>query len=378
MKTPLEIIDTEIVRLQKERKKVLVINGLSESGKYSFYGNISMRWLENKNTRNTLLISNKGKKINETLHKFNNRHCFDEVMTFTEYFQEKSWKKAIKVLETKRFEKHFDEVNVYSFFENLPTLENLHKKIKEDDAYKHNFSQRLLEYRKYYLINYLSKHFKIKHYVIDPLEQEINNSTRYYFYDTPNHKYSPFMMYSLFMGKSKNNSFSNLFEFNDEKDTDFIFGVTSFTYKGIKNWRDDFLRDFLQIDFSDINAKTYITSRKLERQEFIDKELYDAMQKKSKFTLVIPSNNPNHFSLIRFYEALTNDCIPLVLDTNQYEQAFTNDKQILKIVKENLIVSLDNLKAKMKAIDFTSVLYEIQNTDDYKKYLSESYYQNYT
>lgn len=363
---------------QKPKKKVLVINGLSESGKYSFYGNISMRWLATKNTKNTLLISNKGKKINETLQKFNNRHCFDEVMTFTEYFQEKSWKKAIKVLEAKKFKKYFDEVNVYSFFENLPTLENLHKKIKEDDTYKHNFSQRLLEYRKYFLINYLSEHFKIKHYVIDHLEQEINNSIRYHYYNTENHKYSPFMMYSLFMGKPKNNFYSNLFEFDEEKDIDFLFGVTSFTYKGIKNWRDDFLRDFIKIDFTDINAKTYITSRKLERQEFIDKELYDAMLKKSKFTLVIPANNPKHFSTTRFYEALTNDCIPLVLDTNNYEQGLTNDKQILNIVKENLIVSLDNLKAKMKAINFKSVLYEIQNTDDYKKYLSESYYQNYT
>jgi hypothetical protein len=357
-------------------QKILVINGLSESGKYSFYGNISMRWLETQKSSNTLLISNKGTKINDTLERYGNKDCFKEVMTFTEYFQEKSWKKAIKVLENKKFETLFDEIYLFTFFENLPTLDNLKKKIEEDDTYKHNFSQRLLEYRKYYLLDYLSKKLHIKHFVIDHLEQELNNSTRYHYYDTTNHKYSPFMMYSLFLGQTTREK-SNLFNNKNCKDYDFLFGVTSFTYKGVKNWRDDFLREFLKIDFSDINAKIFITSPKLNKKEFIDKYHYDNMLRESKFTLVIPANNPNEFSITRFYEALTNDCIPLVLDTNQYEQAFTNDKQILKILKENLIVNNDNLVSKIKELDYTKVLFEIQNTEDYKKYQSLDYYKKY-
>ena len=363
-------------RIKTPLKKSLIINGLSESGKYSFYGNISMRWLMQNQSINTLLISNKGTKINDTLESYGNANCFKEVMTFTEYFQEKSWKKAIQVLKDKKFETLFDDIYLFTFFENLPTLANLKKKIKEDDTYKHNFSQRLLEYRKYYLLDYLSQKLHIKHYVIDHLEQELNNSTRYHYYPTTNHQFSPFMMYSLFLGKTTR-EICNLFNNKNCKDYDFLFGITSFKYSGIKNWRDNFLREFLKIDFSEINAKTFITSPKLNKKEFIPKYHYDNMLRESKFTLVIPANNPNHFSTTRFYEALINDCIPLVLDTNKYEQAFTNDLQILKIIKDKLIVRLDNLISTIKVLDHQLILNEIQNTDDYKKYQSLDYYNQF-
>lgn len=102
----------------------------------------------------------------------------------------------------------------------------------------------------------------------------------------------------------------------------------------------------------------------------------------AKFTLNIPSYDTNCFSLRRFFEAITNDCIPLVLDTCNYQAGFNFNDEMIEFVERNLLVTFDDLHrldeiVKEKCSVYDKLLEELKQTQWWKAYHNPKLYTNH-
>lgn len=93
----------------------------------------------------------------------------------------------------------------------------------------------------------------------------------------------------------------------------------------------------------------------------------------AKFTLNIPSYDTNCFSLRRFFEAITNDCIPLILDTCNYKAGFNFNDEMIEFVEQHLLVSFDDLSkldeiVKQKLPQYDEMLDKLHQTTWWKAY----------
>lgn len=88
----------------------------------------------------------------------------------------------------------------------------------------------------------------------------------------------------------------------------------------------------------------YSVNKKLENStKLIPYEQYLKLIAMSKFTLTIPSYDSNCFSLRRFFEAVTQGCIPLILDTCNYKAGFSFNEEFIDFIEEHLLVRHEDL-----------------------------------
>jgi hypothetical protein len=110
---------------------------------------------------------------------------------------------------------------------------------------------------------------------------------------------------------------------------------------------------------------------------------YMKFVKQAKFTLVIPSYDVNCFSLRRFFEALTNGCIPLILDTCNYKAGFNFlEDDIIKFIEDNLLVSIEDLSNMRQILEdkceiYDTLLQQLKATKWYRAYANKNMYINY-
>jgi hypothetical protein len=133
----------------------------------------------------------------------------------------------------------------------------------------------------------------------------------------------------------------------------------------------------MAIDFGEARVKNFITSPKLKMKNFIEKQSYDELIKQSRCTLVVPSNDTSHFSLIRFIEAVISGCVPFILRQNNYKLAFSEDKELCDIIEEYLIVDSNTLVEKIKKTNNNFVINKILNTNYFKLYKNNNHYCKY-
>lgn len=96
---------------------------------------------------------------------------------------------------------------------------------------------------------------------------------------------------------------------------------------------------------------------------------------KTKYTLVIPSYDKTSFSIIRFFESIYGDCVPLILDlccTKDFETTFPEIFELVK--KHNLIVTISELNARSKHYDEDKkFIEEVKNTRTWKAISDKDY-----
>lgn len=100
----------------------------------------------------------------------------------------------------------------------------------------------------------------------------------------------------------------------------------------------------------------------------------------SKFTLIIPSYDVNCFSLRRFFESLTADCIPLILYNCNYEWGLNQGSEIIQFVKDNLLITEDDLEhlpdvVAEKAKHYDELLQQLKSTTWWKTYTNPKFYR---
>ena len=96
---------------------------------------------------------------------------------------------------------------------------------------------------------------------------------------------------------------------------------------------------------------------------------YAEMLKESEFTLVIPSYEDTDFSSIRFWDAITKACVPFILESCNWRQAFLKHLEITQIIEEDLLVSAETVKDKIENTRYEELLNKIWNSKDWKVFV---------
>jgi hypothetical protein len=103
-------------------------------------------------------------------------------------------------------------------------------------------------------------------------------------------------------------------------------------------------------------------------------EYYDKLAR-SKFTLIIPSYDVTTFSVIRFLEAVSNHCLPLVLDTVDLTDLKNTFPDIYDIVRKNLVVNIKDIQGKIDELDYDKIIKKIFNTESVKNFTDLDYFK---
>ena len=103
-------------------------------------------------------------------------------------------------------------------------------------------------------------------------------------------------------------------------------------------------------------------------------EYYDKLAR-SKFTLIIPSYDVTTFSVIRFLEAVSNHCLPLVLDTVNLTDLKNTFKDIYDIVKKYLVVNINDIQSKIDSLDYNKIINKLFNTQSVKNFSDDEYFK---
>ena len=103
-------------------------------------------------------------------------------------------------------------------------------------------------------------------------------------------------------------------------------------------------------------------------------EYYNKLAR-SKFTLIIPSYDVTTFSVIRFLEAVSNHCLPLVLDTVNLTDLKNTFKDIYDIVKKYLVVNINDIQSKIDSLDYNKIINKLFNTQSVKNFSDDEYFK---
>lgn len=191
--------------------------------------------------------------------------------------------------------------------------------------------------------------FIIANYLYDPKISKLSDLKQL---KTKDIKYIYFNAYNYLEQKS-----INLFEYfcfkdidKKEKDIDFCFGYTASPITERK-----YLSDFVN-NYIEENDKILIfcKDRFTGRNNLINQKEYFEKIKRSKYSLVAPSNDKTAFSFSRLLECISNNCIPFIL----------NDCN-LEILKENYIELYDYFISNNLIIDYNKNINEIIKNFDY-------------
>lgn len=217
---------------------------------------------------------------------------------------------------------------------------------------------------RFMFIHIASRKIKIVHYCFDPNEIIFKNEIRVGLLNDDITCYIP-CYESLLI--SMNNRRAK------EKELDFAFYCSAMTDE--RKYMHD-LKEYLEND-ENFKIKTDIKIiTKDEKKSEIKQDDYYKILSKVKYTLIIPSYDINSFSIIRFIEAISCDCLPLVYSKCNINALSNDFDEIRKIIKKYLLVDdirkfEDKIKSLEKSRDYFLKL--IKETNDWKKIKSKKY-----
>ena len=111
-----------------------------------------------------------------------------------------------------------------------------------------------------------------------------------------------------------------------------------------------------------------IADSKENKKNVLSQDDYYKEIGKSRYTLVIPSYDKTSFSMIRFFESIYGECVPLILDlccTKDFEATFPEIFELVK--KYSLIVSASELNERSKHYgEDKKFIDEVKNTRIWK------------
>ena len=199
----------------------------------------------------------------------------------------------------------------------------------------------------------------IIHFGLDPQECKLSdlfNGTTAYILNKNNMVYMPtYERYMFLNGK------------DIEKTLDFVFYGTAMNPD--RQYLVDKASKIKKIKRSDVGIITKRDSTYVDQNTYYDKLAH------AKFTLIIPSYDKTTFSIIRFLEAVSNHCLPLVLDNVDLTDLKNTFPDIYRIVKRYLVVDIDHIQDKINETDYDKIIKKIFNTESVKKFTDLEYFK---
>ena len=219
------------------------------------------------------------------------------------------------------------------------------------------------ELRKDIFMMTVNKTLPIEYYCVDPLEIDISKSRhfqnkpikKFCFYEYPDSDGKDKFHYSdLYIDTSKRhikkrNKYKFYFSANLVQRLSLVKELSE---------KSDFFSNIVDRDKYIVNVYTTSTEKKNKRHSYED---YINYLENSKYTLVIPSNAINHFSYLRFIEAVLRGCIPLVYYKCNIDIIKKSHKKLYDfILKEGLIIENgDDLYNKVEKYKHSKLIEDI-------------------
>lgn len=192
--------------------------------------------------------------------------------------------------------------------------------------------------------------------IIDPQEFSYNNAFEYnihkslFILNRDDMKYAPLYEHKMFEEVA-----------NAEKELDLFFIGTAF------NKCREYIFD-LEKYFSKFDSIFFKVVTSGKSKEMVAQDAYYERLSKARYTLIIPSYDTSSFSIIRLFEAINNNCVPLVLSTCCLEEVKATFPKIHKIILENLIVNTGDIKDRINNYDKDKKLIDkIKQTKEFRK-----------
>ncbi len=222
-------------------------------------------------------------------------------------------------------------------YSNYKMLSNLIDAISKNDKLTYNFTSTYNLYKKLVCYYYFATNYKVSHIVIDPQEIDISKAikckdyTRKFLLNEPSKNLVYYPYYLEYYKNTAN-------EFNLNKKYNFVFAASAVSKDRL------YLQDFKIDNLEDSIVNIYTTTKKIA---FKQKEYLDLIGQ-SRYTLVIPPYDSESFSICRFFEAISLDCLPLIQDTCNLDSIKNTFEDIYDIIKEELVVNLDDISNFIK------------------------------
>ena len=183
---------------------------------------------------------------------------------------------------------------------------------------------------------------KMVEFIYDPCEANLINCDAfrpkkyhlYSFYEFRYHNVGEFVKrtdtFQYFLNRDK-----NVDEKPEEKIYNMTFGLT------INSKHREKVYDSIKKSI-DLFDNFYLSHKKLDIDTTIDRDEYLDKVKQSKYTMIVPSYNPNTFSVLRFIESVRFDTLPLIAsdcNVGDFIRTFDLDRKII----DEITVEYDNI-----------------------------------
>lgn len=347
---------------EQKEGNILITANRSISSKYVFHTICDIAdsfYKELKNNYNVYFLSQYSTV--DKVYKLFSKECrnvfFDEVILLNDftnkldYTTSTNWQDIYEELDVSSLPKFDRIIEIGSALSEASHLKR--NKINKDKLFQNNSQFKFLSVRKIkevllttYKISKLNN-IKIEHYIIDPQELDYNDidceCERYFPYTS---EIANFERHDAFL-----NYYKNLDNINVEKSLDFVFGYTILTQDRVNN-----IHEIITNKLNDYNIKLFLRDKYNNIDTFVKKDEYLEYIRQAKFTLIIPAYDSTTFSVFRYIESIYNDCIPLILDTNNLEEV----KESLYIPDE-IIININNIDEKIKNLNYEEILKDIKN-----------------
>lgn len=188
----------------------------------------------------------------------------------------------------------------------------------------------------------------LEHHIIDPQEfnyRDIDTDIKYTRHFPYTSNSFNFTRDDSFLEKYKKN------RIHQDKDIDFTFGYTILTEDRKNN-----IHEEIQKQLESKTIQLFLRDKYNDIDTFVKKDVYLDYIARSRFTLIIPAYNDKTFSAFRYIESIYNDCIPIILDTNNISEA----KESLYI-PDYLLTSIEDICTKIDQLDFDEVLRDLKD-----------------
>jgi hypothetical protein len=306
---------------------------------------------------------------------------YKEIIDFSDYHNCQSWKKSFDMLRYKFSKYKFNEIFIGAFpinlrYENDGLIVNKYEQTFEDDKFCMKFIQAWKSFKYYLLAYFYMKEYgiNVRHFIIDPLELNLPGSNRYFFYKNDNIKanYFPFIEYTEFFDLD----FDDHYVYSDiKKDFDFVCGYTNTS--ATERYRGSSTRTMMKLAHLYKKFKIFLLDHKRGIDTLISNAEYNFLIKRAKYTFMFPSYDRNEFSMIRFYEAINRDCIPLIHVDNNLSIAFRDKIELFDIIVNDLIIeNISDIPKKIKKLDHKKIIKKIKNTPEIKILYSRKFYNS--
>lgn len=237
------------------------------------------------------------------------------------------------------------------------------KTLKKDYGFNYSMTYRTII--KYFLLYVISKHCnKVILLVSDPLENYImnyidcNKKVEYYFLKNKDFEYLPFFEFYIMDLKNKTKNQNKKY---------YCFSL----YTDVLDNRKD---------LSEIKTNKVIVKRaRKQTKTMISQKDYYKMLSQSRYTIIFHSYVKTTFSIIRFFEAIANNCIPLILNNDCDSTDLKNTfKDIYDLVKKyNLFVDFNDIKKYVSNDKLyeknKKFLEDIEKTKSFKQFSDSKY-----